>query len=1211
MTAEEIEEGTPITSRTGTFIVKGQMPEPKVGGVYQLLAEEVHDPKWGLQYKVINMSTHITLDNNDKDGQRRFLNTIFNDNQVESMYKALENPYQSFLKGKLEDLVQISGCGMVTAPKWLARFKKNLDMARIFVELSDYNLTNNMVKKLKDKYKSADLVIQKVKENPYTLVEVEGIGWKTCDEIALRGGMDVFSIQRVQAYILYYLEQIAQNGYSYVPVDYDTELALGIQCKGRNAVNLMDELINALGEDLPDEIIIESINSLSKEVWWSDNHDRIGMIKYYQLEKKIAEELIRIRNGENTFEFSEWQNIVSNKEDKQGWKYTEQQREGIEAVLVNQVTMITGFPGTGKSTIVDAMLSVFKGHSFAQCALSGRAASRMSEITHQEGYTIHRLLGFPKGDENHSKYLYNEEKQLLEEIIIVDELSMVDGWLFYNLIRAIPTGSKLIMLGDVGQLESIGCLNIAADLIASKEISSVELTQIHRQAADSAIITESRKIRENQQIVVKDWTGVETRGVLQDLTIDCYSDSSNTFYRLLQYFSEKLEIAKNIMDVQVIVPIKERDAGTWSLNEAMQELYNPLHEGDKQLTVFYDKGHVGYLRAGDKVINVKNNYKTKLYNGEWEDSIDIKESNSPFDKNIDYDEPEVEDEENDTENVVPVFNGSIGIIKKINHFTGELVIDFDGLGEVLIPKDSVKSIMLAYAITVHKCVTGDTLIYTDRGIKRIDEVCELIKRQEISIYNGNELETPSKFYDNGTTLCKTITTVRGYSLTGTYDHRVDVLSKTGYIECKELKDVREDDYLIVNKNNNIFGNNTTVPEEWLDIKKLNVRTRKFNIPTQITEDFALFLGCMVADGTVHKYGINYGKNQKEVVEVFRNLVKKVFGYHKDRIRHINPSGRDGGMHLYEVTSRQIGAFCKNIEGIQPHQKYIPNIIMEAPKNIQAAFLKGLFEDGTVNIRNEKFDHIGFTSYGTELCRQVQVILLNFGIISTYKPINTYSNNSYLYIYKRDAVIFEQEIGFISNEKRRHLSMAKSIVPKSSDRYCIPYVTKILRRLNEQYNPILLNSEKAAIKNSSITLTMFGRIMEALNKKGAFNDKDYLYLNDILECTYIDRVANTQFAEEITYCVEMPLTHRFIQNGLRSWNCQGSEYPYIIIGIDFSAYSLLSKELLYTALTRAKLHCDLIAQNSALRYAISQNGVSTKQTHLVELLDEIAHPKVVF
>lgn len=273
--------GTPVLDRYGCFIVKGQMPEPRVGGVYQLLAEEVHDLKWGMQYKVINMSTHITLDDNDQDGQRRFLNTIFTEGQVEAMYKALKNPYHSFMEGNLEDLVQVSGCGIRTAPKWLARFKKNLDMARIFVELSDYNLTNNMAKKLKDKYKSADLVIQKVKENPYTLVEVEGIGWKTCDAIALMGGMDKFSVQRVRAYILYYLEQIAQSGYSYIPVDYDTEMEMGIQCKGRNTVNLMDALIDNLGDDLPDDVIVESINSLSDEVWWSEAHDRIGLMRYY------------------------------------------------------------------------------------------------------------------------------------------------------------------------------------------------------------------------------------------------------------------------------------------------------------------------------------------------------------------------------------------------------------------------------------------------------------------------------------------------------------------------------------------------------------------------------------------------------------------------------------------------------------------------------------------------------------------------------------------------------------------------------------------------------------------------------------------------------------------------------------------------------------------------------------------------------------------
>ena len=671
-------EGEPVTNKYNCVTIVGVMPCPKIGELYYLTAKETHDPVYGKQYETVFMGSVMEFDTNDNKEQKKFFSTIFTDGQVKEIFKALPNPWQTFLDGDMAALTTIKGCGFNTAPQWLKRFNEHMPTGKIYMELADYQLTQGTIKKLIAHYRSPDLVIEKVRENPYILCEVSGIGWKTADAIAMKGGVEPYSTIRVKAFLLNYLEGRGYNGFSYVEPS-----------------ELMSAIVEVIGDEVSDLTLSTSMHELYNEgkLWWNDEKSKVGLEKYRRLEERIGEELIRILKAENQFNFEGWEEVVKRKEYLQGWEYTEQQIKGIELVLKNQISVITGFPGTGKTSIVDGMLSVFKNYSFAQTALSGRAASRMAEVTGEEGFTIHRLLGFPCLDEyGKQQFAFHDERPLPYDIVIVDEISMVDGYLFYYLIRAIKDGAKLVLLGDVGQLESIGCLNIASDLIESPIIPTVQLTQIHRQAKDSAIITESKKVREGTQIIEKDWVGIETRGELQDLTIECYSDSSNTFYKVMQQFSAELEKTKDIMELQVVVPVKSGSASTWTLNNTIQELYNPAESGKEEMTVFYGKDRVGVLRVGDKVINTKNNYKTVAYINNHGISVD---------------------EENPHGKTTPIFNGNMGMITHINKDEGYIVVDFLEIGEIVVTKDLFKGIELGYACTVHK-VQGsqwDTVIF--------------------------------------------------------------------------------------------------------------------------------------------------------------------------------------------------------------------------------------------------------------------------------------------------------------------------------------------------------------------------------------------------------------------------------------------------------------------------------------------------------------------
>lgn len=649
-----------------TFTVVGIMPYLMEDADYAISATEVENKKYGKQYQVNSINLYLPNGIESKEGQKEFLDIIFTKLQVKEMYEALDDPYMTLKDGDISSLVKVKNCGMKTAVAWIDKFKTYMPLSNAMKELSEYGLTEALLRRIVNHYKSSDIAVEIIQNKPYKLIEVNGVGWHKCDEIAMKGGLKPDSPERIGTYILYYLQERANEGYSYIPADANTEIENGIVSKTQKPINFIDTMIEFFGDDISDEALKGGLDYVNDQLWFSDDRKFVGLKRIYDLEMSVAENLIRIRDGENDFKYSNWKDIIKQKEIDQGWEYNEQQIEGIKAVLENQVVVITGKAGTGKSSIVDAMIAVLQGYSYAQTALSGRAAARMAEITHEEGYTIHRLLGFPKGDRDHGGFVFHEDNKLPRDIIILDEVSMVDGELFNRLVKAIKTGSKLIMLGDTGQLECIGCMNIAADLIASKEIVSIELSQIHRQAANSGIITESIKAREGVQLIEKDWIGTEVRGKLNDLVLDCFSDKSNTFYKVMQHASSELEDGTDIMDLMVIAPSYKNESGVDNLNAALQSLYNP--DSPEKKEVFVQKSSKAWiLREGDKIINVQNDYyaKNKFTAG--------------------------------------IFNGNIGVVKNIDIDANTIAVDFQDIpGIMILPKKNWKDLELGYAITCHK-----------------------------------------------------------------------------------------------------------------------------------------------------------------------------------------------------------------------------------------------------------------------------------------------------------------------------------------------------------------------------------------------------------------------------------------------------------------------------------------------------------------------------
>lgn len=658
MTPVKIEEGNPILSENGTFVVKGAMVDPKVGAEYNIIAEEVTDAKWGKQYDITMFSPNAYVDEQDEGSKRKYLETLFTEAQVDALYKALPNPFNVLKERDAEQLIRVKGIGIKTISKYFDKFESNYYLSKLYVELGEYELTAGTVKKLVEHFKSPDIIIKRVKENPYTLTEVGGIGFKKADEIALKTGIDEWDVRRISAFILFTLDNYGMQGNSYISMK-----------------KLFNELADMFTTELPETAVINALNTLSDKLWWNEDQSEIGLKKYYELELNIADELKRIADAPLGLTYDDIDARMDELEEQQGWRFTDQQRLAIKTANANNLTVINGYGGTGKSTIAGAMIKMFKNHSSAACCLSGKAAARLGEAMGTNGSTIHRLLGF---NPQAGGFMFDKTFQLHEQIIVVDEISMIGGRLFYDLLQAIRSGTKVIMLGDTGQLEAIGECNVASDIISSGRLAVVTLDKIHRQAAKSAIITESIKVRNGKQIIPKDFAGIEVRGEKQDMVLDCYSDKNNTAYKMLERFKDELKaVDGDVQKVQMIVPMKARtDASVWNLNKLAQSYCNPL-KNQAYIEQFYSGRGLGQLRVGDKVICVKNNYKDCY----MEVDGDIK--------------------------TTPIFNGFTGMVVEIEKETC-MVIDFTNVGRVIVPSTIFNTIELAYAITVHKSQGSQT-----------------------------------------------------------------------------------------------------------------------------------------------------------------------------------------------------------------------------------------------------------------------------------------------------------------------------------------------------------------------------------------------------------------------------------------------------------------------------------------------------------------------
>lgn len=558
-----------------------------------------------------------------------------------------------------ERLAEIKGISERKAREIGEQLEEKRELRQAMMFLQGYGISVNLSVKIYQKYDQE--IYRMIKENPYRLAdEMEGIGFRTADEIAKRVGIREDSDFRIRSGILYALLQGAAEGHTCLPIS--VLLSKTVELLGGVPLEAVEKHLMDLSIDR--RIVQKSLTGSDGE-----KHTFVYASAYYQGELSVAAMLHQLKLSLEVAE-SEIRTRLGRIEHQADIALDEHQKEAVAAAVRNGLLILTGGPGTGKTTTINAIIKYFEmeGLDIFLAAPTGRAAKRMTEATGCEAQTIHRMLELSGGPENSSgraMFARNEENPLEADVIIIDEMSMVDIHLMQALLKAVIPGTRLILVGDVNQLPSVGPGSVLQDLIRSKAFPVVRLTRIFRQAAQSDIIVNAHKINRGEQVALDNKS--------RDFFFLRRQDPNVILRVVLALVQEKMPkyVQAQISDIQVLTPMRKGALGVENLNQVLQRYLNPP-SADKE-----EKEHgKGLFRTGDKVMQIRNNYQL-----EWE-------VRNRFGIAVDRG--------------LGVFNGDMGMIRSINSFAEELTVEFDEGRMVSYPFKQLDELELAYAITVHK-----------------------------------------------------------------------------------------------------------------------------------------------------------------------------------------------------------------------------------------------------------------------------------------------------------------------------------------------------------------------------------------------------------------------------------------------------------------------------------------------------------------------------
>lgn len=627
----------------------GVFPPVTAGEVVEVEGEWVNNAKFGEQFAVESVTVKPPT---TKDAVFKYLSSgLFKGIGEVTAYAIVEKFGENALNVIETDpakLAEVKGISVKKAMAINETYMSLREMQETIVYLQGYGVPLNTALRIYKAYEASTRRI--IEQNPYRLVDdVDGIGFITADKIARLTGIPANSKFRISAALVYILKDaMEKNGHTYLPA---TEL-----------INETDKLLSLEDENV-EELIKEALCDCEVEGkivrLAKDDREIVMHARNYVCEQSIAAHIVSLVGGVSlTLNID---NDLDEYEKVAGIKLHESQRTAVKSCLECGVNVITGGPGTGKTTIIRCIIEILKARNYSVClcAPTGRAAKRLSEATGLEAKTIHRLLDLDfTGGKGH--FTFNENTKLEQDVVIVDEVSMCDEYVFNALIRSIKYGGKLIMVGDKDQLPSVGAGNVLADIISCGIVPVSYLTHIYRQGEDSYIVTNAHRINKGLMPIIDN--------KCKDFFVDNKTDATAALNTITDMVSRRIPAYAGVTprDIQVLCPMKKGIIGVENMNIRLQETINPFG-GKPQLQV---GNHI--FRKGDKVMHTVNDYQL-----EWQNPDDLTTGTG-------------------------VFNGDIGYIEEIDEKEVSITVAFDDGKRVRYGQGDFDELTLAYAISVHK-----------------------------------------------------------------------------------------------------------------------------------------------------------------------------------------------------------------------------------------------------------------------------------------------------------------------------------------------------------------------------------------------------------------------------------------------------------------------------------------------------------------------------
>lgn len=639
-----------LANENDEITIVGCMPTLSVGESIEIEGKWVNHKIYGSQFEV---QSFIPVTPSSLEGIYVYLSSGMIHGIGEKMAKRIIDKFGvdtlDIIQNTPERLTEVEGIGIKKVKQIQESYEENRELRNIIIKLSPYGITPNYCLRIYKKYKEKSIEV--INKNPYRLAEdIRGIGFKIADDIASKIGIDKYSPDRIMQGILFTLNQSLANGHTYLPKKILIEQSVKILSVEPAFIEngIMDLAYNQ-------KVHLENKNG---EIL-------VYLMMYYICENGVCKEIIKLSQHEIKDLHINIDEEIKIVEDEDNIQLANNQILAVKEAVSNGVTIITGGPGTGKTTTINTIIKIFENNDqkVVLCAPTGRAAKRMSETSNKEAKTIHRLLemGFAT-DSEELVFFKDEEDPIDADVIILDEASMVDIILMYNLLKAVKLGSRLLLVGDSDQLPSVGAGNVLKDIIDSNVIKTVRLNEIFRQARESMIVVNAHKINNGEPLFLN----VKNKDFFF-LRKNTNEDILNEIIGLVNERLPKFYNVDKLKDIQVLTSMRKGDLGVNNLNIELQKYINPPNKY-KQEEEFAKRT----FRVGDKVMQIRNNYTKKW---ETEDKSDSGEG---------------------------IYNGDIGYIFHIDKDKKTVYVLFDKVKIASYKYDELDELDHSFCTTIHK-----------------------------------------------------------------------------------------------------------------------------------------------------------------------------------------------------------------------------------------------------------------------------------------------------------------------------------------------------------------------------------------------------------------------------------------------------------------------------------------------------------------------------